>query len=62
MSSCNFNAYQAAQSAIEHHGATAHYRAECRRDDCLERGDLESAEMWLRIVAAIEFLAERRTH
>ena len=62
MSSCNFDVFRAAQSAIAQYGAMAHDRAQCHREDYPERGDLQRAEVWLRIVAAIEFLAERRVN
>ncbi len=48
--------YRAAKLLIDQHGADAGLRAAERADEMLERGDLEGAAVWRRILKAIEEL------
>lgn len=48
--------FRSAKVLINRHGGSAAYYAAGRADDMLDRGQLEGAAVWRRIVKAIEAL------
>jgi hypothetical protein len=48
--------YRTARVLIRQHGADAPIHAAMRRDALLERGDLEGASVWKRVLAAVDVL------
>jgi hypothetical protein len=48
--------YRTAQVLIRQHGADAPIHAAMRHDALLERGDLEGASVWKRVLAAVGVL------
>ena len=52
--------FRAAKLLIDQHGADASLRAAERADEMLERGDLDGAQVWKRILRAIKELQRDR--
>ena len=48
--------YRTARVLIRQHGADAPIHAAMRHDALLERGDLEGASVWKRVLAALDVL------
>ena len=48
--------YRTARVLIRQHGADAPIHAATRHDALLERGDLEGASVWKRVLAAVDVL------
>ncbi len=48
--------YRSAQVLVKRHGADAPIHAAMRADAMLEKGDLDGAAVWKRIVKAVEAL------
>jgi hypothetical protein len=48
--------YRTAQLLVRQHGADAAIHAAMRHDAVLERGDLDGAAVWKRVLAAIDVL------
>ena len=46
--------YRSARLLIDQHGDEAPINAAMRADDLLDRGDLDGAAVWRRIVTAVE--------
>ena len=52
--------YRSAKLLIDQHGDEAPIHAAMRADDLLDRGDLDGAAVWRRIVSAVnELLADK---
>ena len=49
----NLDVYRSAHALIQQHGDTAAIEAAFRADAMLDKGDLDGAAVWRRIVAAV---------
>ena len=56
MTASDLDIYETARRIIEAHGGSALYLARSRLEECGDLGNLEGADDWRRIIAAIEFL------
>ena len=52
--------YRTAQVLVREHGADSPIRAAMQHDALLERGDLDGAAVWKRVLAAIDVLLDKQ--
>ena len=56
----DIDAYRSAKLLLDQHGETAATIAAMRADEFFERGDMDGAAAWRRIIKAIDELSKRR--